>query len=281
MVKYTRITAASLAFVALAACSKSDSNNADSLKNDSALAANLALANKDTAKPQLADTATGGGMTKAATGTKTKTTSGTKKTAPAPTKTAPATKTEPKPAAPAAPTSGMVSAGTTIALASSVKVCTNTNQVNDNFTAVTTEAISGSNGVSIPAGSTVNFTITELKRSENANDPVKVGLRVNSIVINGKTHPVEASIESADVQKVRDEPKSKDAQKVAIGAAAGAIAGRVLGKSTKATVIGGAAGAAAGAATAAATANYQGCINQGNRIVVKLDAPLTIAIGTN
>jgi hypothetical protein len=282
MVKYTRITATSLALatMTLAACSKSDKNSADSLKNDSALAANLALANKDTTPPKLADTATGGGMTKAATSTKPKSTGTTKKTAtaPAPTKTTPAPAT--KPAAPAGPTSGMVAAGTTIALASNSKVCTNTNQVNDNFTAVTTEAISGSNGVAIPAGSTVNFTITELKRSENARDAVRVGVRVNSIVINGKTYPVEATVESADIEKIRDEPKSKDVQKVAVGAAAGAIAGRILGKSTKATVIGGAAGAAAGAATAAATANYQGCLNQGAKIVVKLDSPMTIAIGT-
>ena len=57
---------------------------------------------------------------------------------------------------------------------------------------------------------------------------------------------------------------------------AGAIAGRIIGKSTKATVIGGAAGAAAGAAAAAATANYQGCINAGGNIVVKLTAPATV-----
>jgi len=75
---------------------------------------------------------------------------------------------------------------------------------------------------------------------------------------------------------VKDQPTSKDVQKVGIGAAAGAIAGRILGKSTKATVIGGAVGAAAGAATAAATANYQGCIQSGGPIVVKLTAPAQV-----
>jgi len=282
MVKYTRITAASLAFatMALAACGKSD-NKADSSKNDSALAANLALANKDTAKPQLADTATGGGMTKAASGT-TKKTTAPKKAATAPTKTAPApTKTETKPAAPAAPTSGSVAAGTTISMTSNAKVCTNTNAAGDNFTATTTEAISGTNGVSIPSGATVNFTITQLKRSENARDPVVVQASVNSVEFGGKKYTVDATIETADIEKIRDEPKGKDVQKVAVGAAAGAIAGRILGKSTKATVIGGAAGAAAGAATAAATANYQGCLNQGNKIVVKLNSPLTLTVGTN
>ena len=75
---------------------------------------------------------------------------------------------------------------------------------------------------------------------------------------------------------MKDQPTSKDVQKVGIGAAAGAIAGRIFGKSTKATVIGGAVGAAAGAATAAATANYQGCIQSGGPIIVKLTAPATV-----
>jgi uncharacterized membrane protein len=125
------------------------------------------------------------------------------------------------------------------------------------------------------------MTVTNLKRSENARDNVVMEFRVNSVSFNGKTYQVDASIASADVQKIRDEPKSKDVQKVAIGAAAGAIVGKVFGKSTKATVIGGAAGAAAGAGVAVATANYQGCINQGAKIVVTLNAPLTLAVGAN
>jgi hypothetical protein len=123
------------------------------------------------------------------------------------------------------------------------------------------------------------MTVTNLKRSENANDKIIMEFRVNSISFGGKTYPIEASVAEADVERIRDQPQSKDVQKVAVGAAAGAIAGKILGKSTKATVIGGAAGAAAGAATAAATANYQGCINQGARITVRLDAPLSMTVG--
>lgn len=280
MVKYTRWTAVSLAIaaMALAAC-KGDTSKTDSLKQDSALAANLALASRDSAaQPQLTDTANSS-TTRAPAATKKTTT--TKKTTPAPTRTTP-TPTRPAPApAPAGPTSGSIAAGTTIALTSNEKVCTNTNKIDDHITATTSESVSGSNGVSIPAGATVNMTVTNLKRSENAKDPVVMEFRVNSISWGGKTYTVDASIASADVTKIRDEPKNKDVQKVAIGAAAGAIAGRILGKSTKATVIGGAAGAAAGAGAAVATANYQGCINQGARIVVKLDNALSLAVGTN
>lgn len=276
---YTRITAASLAIatLTLVGCS-GDSSNTDStaLKNDSALAANIALANRDSATLTLSDTATSS-TTKAPAVTKTKTT-GTKTT---PVKTTPV-KTTPAPAkttpAPAART-GSIASGTSIVLASSSKVCTNTNAIGDNITATTTEAISGTNGAAIPAGATVNMTVTNLKRSENTRDNIVLEFRVNSIAFGGKTYPVEASVADADVEKIRDQPQSKDVQKVAVGAAAGAIAGKILGKSTKATVIGGAAGAAAGAATAAATANYQGCINQGARITVRLDAPLSMTVG--
>ena len=277
---YTRITAASLAIAAmtLVGCS-GDSSKTDStaLKNDSALAANLAMATKDSANLTLSDTANSG-TTKApaspvtrpagtkSTGTKTKTTT-PKTTTPSSSGTAPA------------PRTGTVAAGTTLVLASSSKICTNTNAIGDNVTATTTEATSGTNGAAIPAGATVNMTVTNLKRSENVNDKIIMEFRVVSISFNGKTYPIEASVADATVDKVRDQPASKDVQKVAIGAAAGAIAGKILGKSTKGAVIGGAAGAAAGAAAASATANYQGCIAQGARIAVRLDAPLSMTVG--
>ena len=57
-----------------------------------------------------------------------------------------------------------------------------------------------------------------------------------------------ATVADADVDRVRNQPKSKDVQKVVGGAVVGAITGQILGKNTKSTVIGAAAGAAAGAA---------------------------------
>ena len=59
---------------------------------------------------------------------------------------------------------------------------------------------------------------------------------------------------------------------------AGAVIGQILGKKSKSTIIGAAAGAAAGGAAAAATANYEGCVNAGGRIAVKLNAPVTVAV---
>jgi uncharacterized protein YcfJ len=120
------------------------------------------------------------------------------------------------------------------------------------------------------------MTVTQLKRSENANDKIVMEFAVNSVTFDGKTYPLDATVSSATVTRVRDESKGKDAQKVATGAVIGAIAGKIFGKSTKATVIGGAAGAAAGAATAVGTANFQGCIDSGSSIVITLSSAATV-----
>jgi hypothetical protein len=145
-------------------------------------------------------------------------------------------------------------------------------------TATVENTVAGSNGAAIPAGATVNLTVTQLKRSENVNDPIVMEFAVNSVTFGGRTYPIEAtaSVEQSVVERIKDQPQAKDVQKVAIGAVAGAIAGKIIGKSTKGAVIGGAAGAAAGAATAAATANYQGCIPSGGNIVVKLTSAATV-----
>ena len=80
------------------------------------------------------------------------------------------------------------------------------------------------------------------------------------------------------IERVRNQSKGKDVQKVATGAVLGAIAGQVIGKNTKGTVIGAAAGAAAGAGAAAATANYEGCLTNGGAMTVTTSAPAQIRV---
>lgn len=173
---------------------------------------------------------------------------------------------------------GTIAAGSTLNLSSGSTICTNTSKVGQHFTATLTDAVTGSNGAVIPAGATADVEVTELKRSENANDNVVMGFRVASVRFGGHTYPVSATTSYAQVTKVRNEPKSKDVQKVVGGAAIGAIAGQILGHSTKATVIGAAVGGAAGAGAAAATANYEGCVNSGGRITATLNSATQVNI---
>lgn len=297
MSKYTRhlwVPTLAVALVSLAAC-RSETKKPDStaLGADTALNRDLALANRDSAsQPQLKDVPNA--PTKSAEPARTEQPKRTQR--PTPRDNRPTPRPEPTKSLPAATTTpsgntvttnpaggasgggavGTIAAGSTLNGRASSKICTNTNAVGDKVTATLDNSVTGSNGAMIPAGATINLTVTQLKRSENANDPIVMEFAVNSVTFGGKTYPLDAAVTSASIDRIRDESKAKDAQKVAVGAVAGAIAGKLIGKSTKGAVIGGAAGAAAGAGVAAATANYQGCIPSGGSIVVKLNSAATV-----
>jgi hypothetical protein len=281
MVQYIPRFSASLALsLALfaGACAKKD----DTAAADSALNKDIQLANGDTsAQPALTDVPAGTAKTPGTT-TTTKTTTTTRK--PTTTTRTPTTSvtssgnTVTRNNSGSAAKMGTIPAGATLSLASGSKICTNTNHVGDRFNASVTNAVVGSNGAVIPAGATATVEVTELKRSENVNDNVVMGFRVVSVNFGGHTYPVSATTQTADVTKVKNQPKGKDVQKVVGGAAIGAIAGQILGHSTKATIIGGAVGAAAGAGAAAATANYEGCVNSGSRITATLNSSTQVNI---
>src|SRR5258706_6039164 len=262
--RFSASVALSLALFA-GACSKKD----DTAAADSALNKDIQLANRDTsAQPALTDVRAGTAASPAPS-TTTKTTTTTRSTTRTPTTTTkrPTTSvtssgnTVTRNSAGTGAKVGTIPAGATLNLASGSKVCTNTNHVGDRFSASVTNAVTGSNGAVIPAGATATVEVTDLKRSENANDNVVMGFRVVSVNFGGHTYPVSATTSYAEVSKVKNQPKGKDVQKVIGGAAIRAIAGQILRKSTKATVIRGAACAAARAGAASAAANYQSCVN--------------------
>ena len=286
-----------VAALAFSACTVSDSKSDTSLARDTALNRDLELANRDSAvQPQLKDVP--------ATPAAEAPAPAPARTTPKPAATKPATRpSRPATAAPAAPTTrttasgntetrnapgtaaasgggavGTIASGSELSLRSNSRVCTNTYTVGQTFSATVANAVTGTNGASIPSGATVTLEVTQLKRSENANDKIIMEFAVKSVSFGGRTYPVSGTVGSADVERVRNQPKSKDVQKVATGAAIGAIAGQILGKNTKSTIIGAAAGAAGGAATAAATANYEGCVPDGGSIAVNLTAPLQVRV---
>jgi hypothetical protein len=292
MSKYIRRVGAPLALTiafAIGACSKGGEKADTTLAQDSALNRDLQLATGDSAaQPQLKDVPPPAATPEPAP-TRTPTRPRTTPTRPTTRPTTPAPTPEPS-APPRTPSGntvtpgeknsggnvGVISSGTSLTMASTSKVCTNTNKVGDRFTATLDESATGSNGAVIPAGATAVIEVTKLKRSENANDNIEMGFAVRTIEFGGKTYNVDADVSSAAVDRVRASTKGNDAKKVIGGAVLGAVIGQVIGKDTKGTVIGAAGGAAAGTAAAAATANYEGCVNPGGRIVLKLTSPLTI-----
>lgn len=296
MAKYIRRWGAPLALVTLLAAACSDSKSEDTLAQDTSLTRDLEMANQDTlAQPALQDVPALDSPTAVATSPTPAPSRSTGTTVRTPSR--PRTPVRPAPApAPAAPTTtasgntvtrgesgseralGSIPAGAEIALASNSRICTNTHRVGQRFSASVANAVVGSNGAVIPAGATATVEITELNRSENVNDQIKMGFRVVSVTFGGRTYPLDATTTYANVDRVRNQPKEKDVQKVVGGAAIGAIIGQVLGKDTKSTVIGAATGAAAGTAAAATTANYEGCVPSGGRITIRLDSSAQIQV---
>lgn len=282
MFQYTVRIGGSLALaamVALGACGSDAGKQDTTLAADSALNRDLALANAgDSTQPQLQDVpSTPPAASESRTPTR-RTSTATRQPRESRTPSGNVVTTTPRGSSSGGGSVGTIAAGSQLVLNSTSRVCTNTHKVGDRITATVADAVSGSNGAVIPSGSTVTLTITQLKRSENVNDKIIMEFAVNSVTINGKTYALDAAVQSASIDRVRNQPKSKDVQKVATGAVIGAIAGQVLGKNTKSTVIGGAAGAAAGAAAAAATANYEGCVPDGGQITVQLNSAAQIRV---
>jgi len=304
MFKYIRRFGAPLAIcatLAVGACTVKDSKSDTSLASDTALNRDLQLAGRDTTiQPQLRDvpaTPATGTETPAPAPAPAPTRTPTRTAPPRPATSRPAPRTPPAPTTTTTPSGntvtrnptgsasangggavGTIASGTTLNLRSNERVCTNTFTVGQTFTATLADGVTGSNGAMIPSGATVQLEVTQLKRSENANDKIIMEFAVHSVSFGGHTYPISGSVASADVERVRNQPKSKDTQKVVGGAVIGAIAGQILGRSTKSTVIGAAAGAAAGAGAAAATANYEGCVPDGGSIAINLTAPLQVRV---
>lgn len=280
MSKYIRWAVTPLALAAVLSVGACRDDGDDLAGDTAALNRDLELANSDSSQPQLSDvpstSSSGGTVSRPSTSRP----STSRPSTPAPRPSTPSTtpsgnRVETAPSGSEGRVAS-IGAGTTIAMTSGARVCTNTHKPGDRFTATVTNAVQGSNGAVIPAGATAVVQVTSVERSENANDPARLGLVVQSVRFGGKTYPIDASITNVATETARESTKGDDAKKVIGGAIAGAVIGQILGKDTKSTVIGAATGAAAGTAIAMGTGDYAGCIPAGGNITVRLNSAAQI-----
>jgi hypothetical protein len=170
--------------------------------------------------------------------------------------------------------------GTAIEATTQRTISSRNDKAGETFTASVSSDVKDSRGrVVIPAGSTLNLTITEL---QPANDKSKADgriiVRVSSVTAGGETYPVSASITSMAHSLKGRGVGATEVEKTGAGAVIGGIAGRILGGDSKGTIIGAVVGGAAGAAVAVETANRDVVVPEGTPIVVTLNGPLTVAI---
>jgi hypothetical protein len=179
--------------------------------------------------------------------------------------------------APAVPATRTLTAGRQFTMATTQTISSQTAKSGDAFTATVVADVSdGAGRVTIPAGSEVSGTITDVKSAPNPSSPGTLTLAVNSVTVAGRTYPIEATIDSLDTQRQGQGVSGGDLAKVGVGAAAGAILGRVIGKNTKGAVIGGIMGGIVGAGVAVQTKHADIVLPAGTHVLVTLAQPLTV-----
>jgi hypothetical protein len=253
---------------------------------DAELARDIALANQTPVNPLFRDTALTASpepassprrparATKAPAPTRT-----TRREAPAPppVERAPIEQQVAAPApAPAPSRTRGFDAGTMFALTTKSAICT-TNLPGDKITATVTAPVSGENGATMPAGTTVVLEVTSVTPGDTP-ESAQISLRVRSILLNDQPVAMVGDVAILSDLERRQVPRDKNAdrRKVVGGAVAGAIIGQIMGKDTKSTVIGAAAGAAAGTAAAAASRKYDACLPAGASLRVTTSQPIVL-----
>jgi hypothetical protein len=187
----------------------------------------------------------------------------------------------PAAAAPApqpAPSGGVIGAGTRLGLSTNGRVCAATALAGDKFTATVNSTITGSNGASIPAGSTVVLEVASVDRA----DPIehsRITFRVRSIDVGGENRPADGDVATLGSLEPVQGATNNARTRVIGGAVAGAVLGRILGGSTKATVIGGAIGGAAGTAAARRGGTSDACLPDGSPLQLTLSRDVAVRTG--
>ena len=153
------------------------------------------------------------------------------------------------------------------------------NNVSDQVTATVAKDIKDATGRTvIPRAPRLTLQVTAIAPSDSKSDTTgTLTLKPVSVVVNGQTQPITASISGVHTQLVGRGVDGTDAAKVGAGTAVGAIVGRVLGGNSKGAIIGGVIGGAVGTQRAVETKDRDVVLPAGTGITVTLDQKYTAA----
>jgi hypothetical protein len=181
----------------------------------------------------------------------------------------------PTPAEAPAPAAGVIGAGTRVGMTTNGRVCTASVLPGDKYTATVSAATVGSNGAMIPAGSKVVLEVASVDRADPIENS-RIQFRVRSIDVSGSAQTADGDVATlGPLEKVQTHT-GNDRNKVIGGAVAGAVLGRIFGGSTKATVIGAAAGAAAGTVAAKSSQSADACLPDGSPLQFTLSRDIVV-----
>lgn len=163
--------------------------------------------------------------------------------------------------------------GTSLPLTMTSTISSASAQVEAPVSARLTNAVVINGDTVIPAGSTFSGTVTDVERSGRVEGRAHVSFAFNQARISGEREDLKTNPLTFEASAT----KTKDAEKVGIGAVGGAVLGGILG-GKKGAGKGAIAGGAAGTGVVLATRGEEVTVNEGTNVTATLAQPLTIRI---
>jgi hypothetical protein len=166
-----------------------------------------------------------------------------------------------------------IPAGTTLSLALTSSVASDTSAVEDAVTAELTRPITIDGRDVLPAGTRLAGVVTEVDGSGRVKGRAMIAFRFTSLRAGDEQYDVQA----APLSHLAPATKGEDATKIGIGAGAGAVIGGILGGkegAAKGAVVGG----GAGTGVVLATKGQEVRLGPGADVTTQLTAPLTVRV---
>jgi len=169
-----------------------------------------------------------------------------------------------------------IPAGTTLPLALTSSVASDTSAVEDAVTAELTSPITVDGRDVLPAGTRLSGVVTDVDGSGRVKGRAMIAFRFISLL----TDDTRYNIESASLSYLAPATKGEDATKIGIGAGAGAVIGGILGGKDGAAK-GAAVGGSAGTGVVLATKGREVRLGPGTDVTTRLTAPMTVRVSRN
>lgn len=178
-----------------------------------------------------------------------------------------------------AATTRTLATGATIGATTGATVTSRHNKAGETMTTTVGTDVKDAYGrVVVPAGSTVELTITEISPARNKSQADgSLTLQVTAVTVRGVRYPLVAQVTTLEHDLKGRGVTAGEVEKVGVGTAIGVVAGRIIGGNTKGAIIGGAVGAAGGTVVAVQTASRDVVVTAGSPMVITLTGPLTVS----
>ena len=166
-----------------------------------------------------------------------------------------------------------IPSGTSLPLALTSALSSDTSAVEDAVSAELTRPVTIDGREVLPAGTRVTGIVTAVDDSNRVKGRASIAFRFTSLRNGGDQYDVDAT----PLSHLAPATKSEDAVKIGIGAGAGAVIGGILGGKDGAAK-GAAVGGGAGTGVVLATKGREVRLGPGADVTTRLEAPLTIRV---